>query len=81
MYKTLVYFEDLQDNNHAYHEGDVFPREGMEVSKERLKELSSTKNLRGIVLIKDDSQPEKVEETEKVDDLEPKPRKRTSKKK
>lgn len=71
MYKTLVYFEDLQDNNYAYHEGDIFPHDGMEVSKERLKELSSTNNLRGIALIKD----------EDAQEVEPKPRKRTTAKK
>ena len=53
MYKTLVYFEDLQDNNYPYHPGDEFPRKGMEVSEERLKELSSQANRRGIVLIEE----------------------------
>lgn len=50
-YKVLEYFEDLQDNIHSYNPGDTFPRDGLEVSEERLEELSSDKNLRGVKLI------------------------------
>ena len=52
MYKTLVYFTDMQDNNYPYDEGDIFPRQGLSVSENRLKELSTTDNRRGIQLIK-----------------------------
>ena len=51
MYRAVVYFTDLQDNGHAYDVGDIFPREGVEVSAERLEELSSSKNKRGKALI------------------------------
>ncbi len=51
MYKVIKYFTDLQDNRHAYHVGETFPRDGLEVSPERLVELSSDKNKRGIPLI------------------------------
>ena len=51
MYKVLAYFEDLQDNRHPYNEGDIFPREGLNVTEERLKELSSENNKRKIQLI------------------------------
>lgn len=51
MYKVLAYFTDLQDNNHPYDEGDIFPRDGLCVSENRLQELSSTNNKRGIKLI------------------------------
>lgn len=44
-------FIDLQDNNHTYHEGDTFPREGMTASADRIHELSTTKNRRNIQLI------------------------------
>jgi T4 recombination endonuclease VII, dimerisation. len=65
MYKTIVAFNDLQDNRHEYKVGDTFPREGVEPSEERLKELSSAENKRGKVLI------ELVGETEnKEDDTE-----------
>ncbi len=51
MYKAIVDFVDLQDNNHRYHAGDSFPREGYEPSEDRIKELSSNSNLRGIAVI------------------------------
>lgn len=51
MYKVLAYFTDLQDNNHPYDEGDIFPRDGLSVSENRLQELSSTRNRRKIKLI------------------------------
>ena len=51
MYRVIEYFTDLHDDDHEYREGDVFPREGIKVSKERLEELASDKNLRGIPLI------------------------------
>ena len=53
MYKVIKFFTDLQDNKHPYHEGETFPREGVEVTPERLKELSSKKNKRGVALIKE----------------------------
>ena len=49
--KVIKYFTDLQDNNHEYNEGDVFPREGKEVSEERLDELSTKNNRQGVPLI------------------------------
>lgn len=61
MYKVISYFTDLQDSNHPYKVGDEFPRLGLKVSKDRLKELSSNKNKRGKPLI------EKVAETAKDD--------------
>ncbi len=51
MYRVIEYFTDLHDDDHEYREGDVFPREGIKVSKERLEELASAENLRGIPLI------------------------------
>lgn len=64
MYKVLKNFQDLQDNRYSYRAGDIFPREGMKVSKERLEELSTTNNRRHLVLIKEivESKPEIVEE-------------------
>lgn len=62
MYKTLIYFEDLQDESHAYNPGDEFPREGLEVSEERLEELSTDKNRRKKPLIKKVGKPRKKKE-------------------
>ena len=44
MYKVIRYFTDLQDNDYPYNEGDIFPRDGMTVTKERIDELSSANN-------------------------------------
>ena len=53
MYKVIKFFTDLQDKNHAYKVGDTFPRDGVEISPKRLKELSSANNKRGIPLIEE----------------------------
>lgn len=63
MYEVVNYFIDLQDFNHPYSVGDIFPRSGMKVSEERLAELSGKNNKRGIQLIKKVS-----EEREEVTD-------------
>lgn len=56
MYRVIKYFTDLQDNNHEYNVGDIYPHNKKKVSASRIKELASDKNRRGIPLI------EKVEE-------------------
>ena len=58
MFKVIDRFEDLKDNSHPYEIGDIFPREGVKVSKARLKELSTSENKRGkpvIVLVEDEN--------------------------
>lgn len=50
-YKVIVDFKDLKDKNHIYYKGDPFPREGAEVSEERIQELASENNKRNTVLI------------------------------
>lgn len=51
MYKVIKYFEDLQDKRHAYDVGDIYPRNGLSPTSERIKELASKKNRRGEPLI------------------------------
>lgn len=51
MYKVIKSFVDLQDNRYRYLVGDTYPHKGKKVSSERIAELSSTKNKRGIKLI------------------------------
>ncbi|GCA66012.1 hypothetical protein KGMB01110_04480 [Mediterraneibacter butyricigenes] len=51
MYQVMEYFTDLHDADHEYHPGDIFPREGISVSEERLRELSGSDNKRGMPLI------------------------------
>ena len=53
MYKVIKSFTDLQDNNYAYYVGDTFPHNGVDVGSERIAELSSDKNRRGIPLIEE----------------------------
>ena len=66
-YKVIHYFEDLQDFNHPYKVGETFPRLGMVVTEERLKELSGSNNKQGKPLI------EKVEVlVEEAEEVKPK---------
>lgn len=51
MYKVIINFSDLQDNNHSYNVGDTYPREGLTPSEERIAELTGTNNKRGVALI------------------------------
>ena len=51
MYRVIKFFRDLQDKNHVYHVGDIFPHDGMEVSNDRLAELSTEANRRHVPLI------------------------------
>ena len=53
MYKVIKAFCDLKDNNHVYSVGDAFPHNGVEVDAERIAELASDKNRRGVPLIKE----------------------------
>lgn len=51
MYKVIKYFMDLQDNNHPYNVGDVFPRKGIKVEEARFAELAGSENKQGTPLI------------------------------
>lgn len=64
MYKVIKFFTDLHDGEHSYNVGDEFPREGVEVTEERLAELAGNNNKQGAPLI------ELVEETKKTEEAE-----------
>ena len=51
-YEVIVSFADMEDGYFGYKAGDVYPREGMTPTNERIKALSSAKNKRGVALIK-----------------------------
>ena len=70
-YRVLKYFTDLQDNDYAYHAGDLFPREGLAVAEERLTELSTNQNKRGTPLIEavEEALAAKVEEPEEPEPI------------
>lgn len=57
MYKVIKFFTDLQDNEHPYNVGDVFPRKGKDVTADRIAELSSAKNKQGVPLIEEIDEP------------------------
>lgn len=61
-YKVIHRFTDLQDFNHLYNVGDVFPRIGMKVSQSRIDELASSKNKLKTPLIE-------IEKDIKIDDF------------
>lgn len=62
-YEVIHNFKDLEDNEHIYIKGkDIYPREGLEPSKKRIKELSSNKNKIGEVLIQKIETDESTEE-------------------
>ena len=53
MHKVIRKFFDLQDNDHMYSEGDIFPHNNMEVGQERIEELLSNRNKMGVPLIEE----------------------------
>lgn len=55
-YKVIRYFTDAQDNEYAYREGDTYPREGLNVSEQRIKDLLSGNNFQRVALIAPDLQ-------------------------
>lgn len=52
MYTVIKAFGDITDGFYTYKEGDTYPREGVEVSEARIKELSTSANRMGEPLIK-----------------------------
>jgi hypothetical protein len=87
MYRVTNYFTDLQDGDHTYNEGDTFPRDGVTVTADRIKELSTSANRRGIALIEEVRGAEETETISNTETVEPdetapvedEPRKRTRK--
>ena len=65
MYRVIEHFTDLHDKNHPYNVGDIFPREGVKVAKERLEELAGTNNKQGKALI------EEIEDEQPAEDGKP----------
>ena len=73
-YRVIENFADKTDGFHSYLPGMEFPREGLEVSEARIKELSTDANDLGKPLI-EEVEPEKKQEEKKKE-----PAKKTSKK-
>lgn len=79
MYRVIEFFTDMQDNDRPYNVGDIFPRDGLKVSAARIKELSTTANLRGVALIEEVRDAGETGEPDKPESVENEPRKRTRK--
>lgn len=79
-YKVLYPFADLHDKKYKYKTGDTFPRQGLEVSEDRIKELAGSNNKLKKPLIE-----EIIEETSKevseANEAPEKPKKKTTKRK
>ena len=67
-YIVIKSFTD-KDDKHHYAVGERYPYRGF-AKKERLEELSSNKNRRGVPLIAENKKAEKAEKTEKVEKAE-----------
>lgn len=78
-YRVINYFTDLQDGEHPYNVGDEFPRNGKTVTTDRIKELSTDANRRGIALIEEVRGAEETAQPEESAPVEDEPRKRTRK--
>lgn len=76
MYKVIKYFTDLQDKNHAYNVGDIFPREGLDVSQKRLKELSGPNNKQHKPLIEEVPDPIEEKPIDDVVEIKPTPKRK-----
>lgn len=63
-YEVINNFKDLEDNNHLYLKGNIYPREGLEPTNKRIKELATEKNKIGKKLI------QKIEDTEETEAVE-----------
>ena len=69
----------MQDNDHPYDVGDTFPREGLQVTKSRLQELSGSSNRKGVPLIQKVAEPKKQKDVQE-ETAEKKPKNSKSKK-
>lgn len=65
-HKVVSRFRDLQ-TGHIYNVGDLFPHDGSEVKKARLKELASDKNkLKKVLIVEVDDSIKTETETDKT---------------
>lgn len=59
MYRVIKGFFDMQDDNHWYNKGDVYPRDGAWPTDERIAALSGVKNRQQTALIEEVIEPKK----------------------
>lgn len=79
-YKVIHPFADLHDKKYKYSVGDEFPHEGLEVSEDRIKELTGSENKLKKPLIEEI--PEEVpKEAPEAEEVPEKATKKTTKRK
>ena len=67
VYKVIEKFKDLKDNDHIYEVNDIYPRKDIkleDIPQKRIKELTTTKNKIGKILIEEikEESDKKIEE-------------------
>lgn len=71
VYRVLTDFTDMLDNGFVYRTGDIYPRSGLSVSEQRVRELASAYNRRGKPMIEavleDHAEVDAVETAEQVE--------------
>ena len=81
-YKVIKFFMDGQDGNRSYVTGDIYPRDGLNPSEERIAELASKNNRLGEILIEPvQSTAQKKEEEKPAEAIEEQAAKPKKKKK
>jgi hypothetical protein len=60
-YQVVRDFLDKTDNNYFYRVGDVYPRDGVKVTKTRTKELLTKNKVTGDIYIKELPEPKEKE--------------------
>ena len=79
-YKVITFFTDGTDNGYEYNVGDVYPRKGYTPTPERVAELMSTQNKRGVVLIREVQEPKEEIKAEKPEAVKSEEKKKPQKK-
>lgn len=68
MYRVICRFADRLDENYIYEVGDIYPRKGIDVANDRIKELASDKNqIKKPLIEKIMAEPVKAEEEIKTE--------------
>lgn len=80
MYRVIRYFTDLQDNDYAYNVGDVYPRQGVAVTGERIAELASAENRQKTPLIESVDEPDAEVSAEDTAEIEDEPKQKRKRK-
>ena len=70
-YEVIRDFHDAQDGNYAYHEGDIYPRDGALPSEQRIKDLINGNNFQEVPLIKIATETKAIESKAKKPKEEP----------